>query len=548
MSVRDSARTLAIALVLVAVSGPATRTPGGVALVEAQSSATPKPAKADPKLDGYKIEVLNEVESMKTFTQQMVDSVFSFGELGFQEFETARYCSDILRKNGFTVQEGVSGIPTQWIARWGSGKPVISLGFDIDGVPQAMNTPGVGYFKPLIEGAPGHGEGHSAGASVVITAALAVKKIMERDKLPGTLMLWPGIAEEMLGTKEFLVRDGHFKDVDAVILAHVGTTLETEWGSAEGNGLVSVEYLFEGESAHSAGAPWRGRSALDAAVLMEIGVNFRREHLRITQRTHSVITDGGDQPNVVPSKAAIWFYFRETDYPNIKALWDAGNAIAQGAAMMTNTTVTSRILGSAWPQHANKPLAEATYANMLRVGIPEWSKDDQTLAMGLQRELGQKPVGIPMKVAPLGVHVPEEEKRGGGSNDFGHITYNVPSIRLTYPGNIPGLPGHNWANAITMATPIAHKGATAGAKVAAMTVIELLMNPQILKDAWDYFNNVQMKDMKYTHFIGPDDKPAIWANRETMARYREEMRKYYYDPTRYKTYLDQLGVKYPTVR
>ncbi len=535
MSARVSTCTFAVALGLVAVAGVGT-------------TRTAAQSKIDAKLDAYKAEVVNDVESMKVFTQQMVDSVFSFGELGFQEFETARYCSEILRKNGFTVQEGVSGIPTQWIARWGSGKPVISLGFDIDGVPQAMNTPGVGYFKPLIEGAPGHGEGHSAGASVVITAALAVKKIMEREKLSGTLMIWPGIAEEMVATKEFLVRDGHFKDVDAVILAHVGTTLETSWGTAAGNGLVSVEYLFQGESAHSAGAPWRGRSALDAAVLMEIGGNFRREPLRITQRTHSVITNGGDQPNVVPSNASIWYYFRETNYPNIKALWDAGNEIAQGAALMTKTTMKSRILGSAWPQHANKPLAEATYGNMLKVGVPEWSKEDQTLAKGLQTELGQTAVGIPTRVAPLGVHVREEDQRGGGSNDFGHITYNVPSIRLTFPGNIPNLPGHNWANAITMATPIAHKGATAGAKVAAMTLVDLLMNPQIVKDAWDYFHKVQMKDVTYKHFIGPDDKPAIWANEDTMARYREGMRKYYYDPTRFKTYLEQLGVAYPTVR
>jgi aminobenzoyl-glutamate utilization protein B len=524
----------------------------GVASMRGAAESMPPPAgvqaNADARLDRFKTELLADVEGRRLFTQHMVDSIFSFGELGFQETETARYCVEILRKNGFTVEEGVAGIPTQWIASWGSGKPVISLGFDIDGVPQGSQKPGIAYHAPVVEGAPGHGEGHSAGAAVQITAALAVKRVMEREKLPGTIRIWPGIAEEMLGTKEYLVRDGRFKDVDAAILAHVGTNLETSWGVAAGNGLVSVEYLFTGESAHSAGAPWRGRSALDAVELMNIGMNFKREHLRLAQRTHYVITDGGHQPNVVPPRASVWYYFRETDYPHIKALWEAGNATAKGAAMMTNTEVTWRILGSAWPQHANKALAEAAYANMRRVGLPTWTADDQTLARALQRELGQPAVGIPTELSSLSDALSESDLRGGGSNDFGHIMHVVPSIRLTFPGNIPNLPGHNWANAITMATPIAHKGATAGAKAAALTIIDLVMQPQVVKNAWDYFNNVQMKNLKYEHFIGADDRPATWANRQTMDQYRSEMRKHYYDPTKYATYLDQLGVKYPTVR
>ena len=544
MAPRRSVRTLALMIAILAVAL------GVASTRSASESAPPAAVQTDlnARLESLKAELVSEVESKKVFTQQMVDSIFSFGELGFQELETAKYCVEILRQNGFTVEEGVSGIPTQWMATWGSGTPVISLGFDIDGVPQGSQKPGVAYHAPLVAGAPGHGEGHSAGASVQITAALAVKKLMERENLSGTIRIWPGIAEEMVATKEYLVRDGHFTDVDAVILAHVGTNLQTSWGSNAGNGLVSVEYMFEGESAHGASSPWRGRSALDAVELMNIGVNFRREHLRITQRTHYVITNGGDQPNVVPPNASVWYFFRETDYPHIRALWEAGDAIAKGAALMTDTEVTSRILGSAWPQHTNKSLAETAYANMQRVGLPEWTADDQTLAKALQRELGQEAVGIPTELAALGEHVPEEQKRGGGSNDFGHITHNVPAIRLTFPGNIPNLPGHNWANAITMATPIAHKGATAGAKVAALTIIDLLMKPQIIEDAWDYFNNVQMKDLEYQHFISDEDTPAIWANQDTMDRYREEMRKYYYDPTKYGTYLEQLGVEYPTVR
>ena len=223
------------------------------------------------------------------------------------------------------------------MATWGSGKPVIALGSDIDGIPQASQKPGVAYHDPIVDGAPGHGEGHNTGMPLNIVAAIAVKKIMERDKLPGTIMLWPGVAEELVASKAWFVRDGMFKDVDVTLFTHVGDNLGVSWGQAGGTGLVSVEYTFEGETAHSAGAPWRGRSALDAVELMSAGWQYRREHLRLSQRSHSVITNGGDQPNVVPRNASIWFYFREIDQPHIKELWDIGNKMAEGAALMTNT-------------------------------------------------------------------------------------------------------------------------------------------------------------------------------------------------------------------
>ena len=259
--------------------------------------ATPPP---NPKTEQYKKDLAAEIDSMKDFTQQMVDQVFSFGELGFQEVETSRYLTGILRKSGFTIEEHVAGIPTAWMATWGSGKPVIALGSDVDCIPQASQKPGVAYHDPIIDGAPGHGEGHNSGMPLNITAALALKKIMERERIPGTIRLWPGIAEELLATKAYFVRAGAFKDADVVLFAHVGANLGVGWGDGAGTGLVSVEYSFKGESAHAAAAPWRGRSALDAVELMNIGWNFRREHLRLEQRSHYVIPNGGDQPNVVP--------------------------------------------------------------------------------------------------------------------------------------------------------------------------------------------------------------------------------------------------------
>jgi aminobenzoyl-glutamate utilization protein B len=503
-----------------------------------------------PRLADYKKEAAASVDAMRDLAQQMVDSVFSFGELGFQEFETQRYLTAILEKEGFTVQRGVAGIPTAWTARFGSGRPVIALGSDIDGIPQASQKPGVAYRAPIIDGAPGHGEGHNSGGPLNVVAAIAVKRIMQREKLPGTLVLWPGVAEELLATKAYYVRAGLFKDVDVVLYNHVGTNLSTGWGDSAGNGLVSVEYTFQGESAHSANAPWRGRSAMDAVELMNVGWNYRREHLRVQQRSHYVVTGGGDQPNVVPRTASVWYYFRETSYPEIKRMWEIGDRIAQGATMMTDTTVSTRVLGSAWPIHTNKALAETMYANIQAVGLPQWSEADVALARATQRELKVPETGLATKIPELRGReaIPDEEKRGGGSDDIGDISWNVPTVSLSFPSNFQAGPGHNWANAIAMATPIAHKGVVAGAKVQAMTVLDVLMRPEVVSGAWDYFRTVQTKGVTYTPLIRPEDTPAIWLNEGTMAKYRPEMKKYYYDPTRYKTYLDQLGIVYPTVR
>ncbi len=487
---------------------------------------------------------------MKDLTQQMVDQVFSFGELGFQEVETSRYLTGILRKYGFTVEENVAGIPTAWNASWGSGKPVIALGSDIDGIPQASQKPGVAYRDPIVDGAPGHGEGHNSGMPLNVTAAIALKKIMERGGIAGTIRLWPGVAEELLAGKAYFVRAGLFKDADVVLFAHVGTNLGVSWGDGGGNGLVSVEYSFKGESAHAAAAPWRGRSALDAVELMDIGWNFRREHLRIQQRSHYVITNGGDQPNVVPQNATVWYYFRETDYERIKEIWEIGNRMSKAASMMTDTEVSMRVLGSAWPAHMNKSVAEAMYANIKTVGLPQWSADDEKLAVALQRELKVPEVGLAKQIQPLLGRelVPDDQKLLGFSDDIGDVSWNVPTVSLNYPANFQAGPGHSWANAVAMATPIAHKGVTSGAKAQAMTALDLMMRPELVAEAWAYFRNVQTKDRKYTPLIRPEDKPAIWLNVQTMEKYRPEMRKYYYDPTKYKTYLEQLGIKYPTVR
>lgn len=500
------------------------------------------------KLAALKTELIQEIDKEQKMSQEMVDMVFSFGELGFQEEETSRYLTGILEENGFTIEKGISGVPTAWLAKWGNGKPVIAVGSDIDCIPKASQKPGVAYHDPLVEGAPGHGEGHNSGVPLNITAALALKKIMEREKIAGTLVLWPGVAEEQLGTKAYYVRDGYFKDIDACIFTHVANNLGVSYGDSGGNGMISVKFNFEGEAAHSGGAPWRGKSALDAVELMNVGWNYHREHMEPTQRSHYVVTDGGDQPNVVPSKAAVWYYFREKTYPKIIQMYEDGIRIAEGAAKMTNTKMSYEVLGSAWPGHFNQTIAETMYKNIQTVGLPAWSDQDQQLAKGIQKELQVKEEGMNIELSELGVPNANPSLMGGGSDDIADIAWNVPTVVLRYPSNIPGLPGHHWANAIAMATPIAHKGVIAGAKVEALTLLDMLVDPQIIKDAWTYFNEVQTKEVKYTPLVSEKDKPATYLNKKIMEEFRPLMKKYYYDPSKYGTYLEQLGISYPTVR
>jgi len=503
---------------------------------------------SDEDIEKMKARASELVLENQKLSQVMVDKIFSFAELGFQEKESSTYLTGLLEKNGFDIEYGVSGIPTSWIARWSRGEgPVIALGSDVDCIPKASQYPGVAYHKPIVDGAPGHGEGHNAGIPLNITAALAVQKVMKENDLEGTLILWPGIAEELVASKAWFVRDGMFNNIDACIFTHVSSNMGVSWGASRGTGLISVEFTFEGDAAHAAGAPWRGKSAADAVELMNIGWNYKREHLDPLKRSHSIISDGGDQPNVVPSKSSIWYYFRDVTYEGIMEMYESAKNIAEGAALMTDTEMSYKILGTAWPRHFNKSIAETMYKNIETVGLPEWSEDDQTLAKAVQQELGNKTTpGLAAELNPIGL--PVEKPVSGGSDDIGDVSWTLPTVTLRFPSNIPGLPGHHWSNAIAMATPIAHKGVTAGAQVEAMTLIEMLTKPSVLEEAWAYFNEEQTKETKYQPMIEASTEAPTYLNTEIDERFRPALSKYFYNEKKYDSYLEQLGVSYPTLK
>ena len=463
-----------------------------------------------------KAEAIADVDSQTKQIQVMVDQVFSFAEPGFQEVRTSAYLEDILEKNGFTVTRGVAGIPTAFTATWGTGGPLIALGSDIDDLLGVSQYPGIPNVKPMVEGAPGHGEGHNSGMPLVIAAAIAVKHTMEKNHIPGRLMIWPGVAEELLATKAYYVRAGMFKGVDASIFTHVSNDFSTSYGEMGLNGLASVEYTFHGKTAHAAGSPWEGRSALDGVELMDTAWNFRREHLPVTQRSHYVITNGGGQPNVVPDKASVWYFFRDRTFAGVKSLYDTGNEIAEAAAKASGTTVTRQTLGYAAPNFGNKPLAEAAYANIKAVGMPTWSAADQAFAKSIQTTNGFKLEPLATVVQPLST--PANRGPGfGASDDIGDVMWTVPTITIGYPSNVPNIIFHHATAAMAMATPIAHKGAVAGAKAVAMTVLDLMTTPKLVTAAKAYFTDVQLKTDRYDPVLAATDEPAIHRNERLMA-------------------------------
>src|SRR5499425_937719 len=298
------------------------------------------------------------------------DSIYYFGEMGMQEFEGSKLLKETLEAAGFRVELGGAGMPTNVWAEYGSGRPKIAVVTEIDALPGGSQTPGEFARKPLVANAPGHMEGHNTHGGVAAMAAFAVKQVMQRHNIPGTVAISYGPAEEQLASRPFIVRAGYFKDVDAVIYLHIGPTLNTTFGI--GNyAAISSTFTFHGRTAHGGVNPWDGKDAVDAVVLMDIGFDKLREHLRPTYRGHRAITMGGVQPNIIPDVGQIWWFIRDANGPWAKENFDKLVDIARGAALMTGTTMEMAPFGAAWPSLGNRAIAEAVQKNIEMVGMPK---------------------------------------------------------------------------------------------------------------------------------------------------------------------------------
>ncbi len=448
------------------------------------------------------------------------DSLFYFGELGMQEFESTKLLKETLEAAGFTVELGAAGMPTALWAKWGTGRPAVVIVTEIDALPGGSQTPGQFEHKPLVNGAPGHMEGHNTHAGVASAAAFAVKQAMERYHIPGSVAISFGPAEEQLISRPYLVRAGYFKDIDAAIYLHIGDQLATGYGLAN-YAAISAKFTFHGKTAHAAVDPWDGKDALDAIELMDVGVAFLRQQLHPTYRAHRSITNGGIQPNIIPDLAQIWWFVRDANMPDAKGTYDKLVNVAKGAALMTGTTEEVQVTAAAWPQLGNKTIAEAIEQNIQAVGMPKWSEEEQRFAKEFQRSASRKQLGLRTTVTPLGAR-----PQSFASNDNGDVSWTVPAGVLNFPASVPGIAYHEWHAAVTPTSSIAHKGMVVGAKVLAASILDLLTTPELRQRAQAEFQQAT-KESQYFAVLPADAKPPLDLNRETMEKFRPEMRKYY---------------------
>jgi aminobenzoyl-glutamate utilization protein B len=449
------------------------------------------------------------------------DSIFYFAELGMQEFETAKLMTALLEEAGFTVERGIAGFPTGFCATFGSGHPVVALHTEYDSNPDNSQVSGVAEHKPIVEGAPGHCEGHNTNAAVLIAAALAAKAAMAKFGLPGTLKIFGAPAEEQLVSRPYFVRDGWFDDVDLAFHNHIAGNFGVGYGLVQA-ALVSATFTFHGETAHAGVAPWRARDALDGVVLMDMGLAQYREHMTPSMRMHRVITEGGDQPNVVPRRASVWWYFRDFTAEGAGKLFEQARRIAEGAALMSNTKVEIDVMSAVWPVRGNRTLAELVEREIERIGLPQWSDEEQALARALQAKVNEPTEGLARAYVPM--RGPSEQRTS--ANDSGDISWKVPMVKLYFPATVPHIAFHHWAAGVPLATSIAHKGAVAGAKALAASALECFGNPAVVEEAKRTFKE-ELGGMTYRSLLPPGQKPPVELNRTTMEKFRPLLEKHY---------------------
>jgi aminobenzoyl-glutamate utilization protein B len=420
------------------------------------------------------------------------DRVWGMPELNFQEARSAREHADMLRAEGFRVTEAVGGIPTAVMGEAGEGGPVIAILGEYDALPGLSQEAGVAEHRPVEAGGAGHGCGHNLLGAGAMLAAAAVKDWLASQGVQGRVRYYGCPAEEGGAAKTFMVRDGVFDDVDIAISWHPAPFAGVN--EAYSLAILQVDYAFTGRAAHAAVDPELVRSALDAAELMNVGVNYLREHMPSSARIHYAHLDsGGIAPNVVQAQAKLRYIVRAADLPQLQALAARVDRIAEGAALMTETTMERRVVSGMSNLLGNVPLERTLFDNLQRLGPPEFDAADRAFAEEIRKtvtpndiESAHRRFGIPVTDAPLcNQIVPLEAKGGGmvGSTDVGDVSWAVPTVQMRGATYAIGTPGHSWQLTAQGKSPLAHKGMVHAAKAMAGTAIDVLNSPSMLEQA-----------------------------------------------------------------
>lgn len=436
---------------------------------------------------------------------QLQKLIWEVPELGFLEAKSSKILQDHLIEEGFKLEAGVAGMPTAFVATYGSGDPVIGVLVEFDALP-GLSQDTVPYRKAVVEGGNGHACGHNLLGTGAVAGAVAIKEWLKNNNSKGTLKVFGAPAEEGGGGKVYLARDGFFKGVDAMLDWHPSTRNAVDVG----NGFSAVQmldYTFYGKASHAAGSPHKGRSALDGVEAMNYMVNLLREHVHFATRIHYVITNGGDAPNVVPETATVSYYVRHPDRKVLKELVDWVNQAADGAAVGTQTTVKREIIAGFYEKLPNRTLAEIVQKNLEIVGGIQYDAREREFAEKMLKELELEPKALEnvVKIQPLAT---ERVSTGGGSTDVGDVSWNVPTITFGTAAFIPGSSAHSWHWAAAGGTTIGTKALINAAKVFTMTAVDLFTNPELLEEAKQEFEKRRGPDFKYEALVG-DRAPAL---------------------------------------
>ena len=444
---------------------------------------------------------------------EISDKIWSYAETGLEEFKSSELLAKALEQAGFNVKRGVADMPTSLVATYGSSSPTIAILGEYDALP-GLSQVAEPIKKPIKEGAPGHGCGHNLLGTGSLAAVIAVKEAIETGDVKGTIRYYGCPAEEIFNAKGYMVNAGLFEDVDISLTWHPNCLNILNVMSSLA--LNSVIFKFLGKTAHAAGDPQNGRSALDAVELMNIGANYMREHMISDARLHYIITNGGKVPNIVPDEAEVWYYVRAPQRHQVDNIYERVVNIAKGATMMTETKLELDFLGGWYNTFYNKVVQEVVEANLKRVGPPKFNSADKKFARELQKTLPPNPMERYLKFVPLDlfdlakavlsqplnkVIIPPmgQGQSQPGSTDVADVSWVTPLAEFMIACEVMGSPGHSWQNVATAGMSIGHKGMLTAAKVLTCSALEFMQNPDLVEKAWIQFR----KDHNERKYISP---------------------------------------------
>lgn len=449
-------------------------------------------------MNGQKQAALAAIEEKKHLVADVADQIWEYAELSLQEVQSAALYVRVLRQEGFAVEEGICGIPTAISASFGTGRPVIGILAEYDALSGLSQQGGCPVRRELTPGGNGHGCGHHLLGAGALAAALGVKHYLQQTGRPGTVVLYGCPGEEGGASKAFMAREKLWYGLDAALTWHPDDCNEVATGSS--NACIQVQYTFHGVAAHAAGDPEKGRSALDAVSLMNLGVQFLREHMEPQARIHYAVTDtGGCSPNVVQARASVLYMVRSDRVKKALELQTRVDKIAEGAALMTETSCRRKFIDGLAETIPNHALEELLYRNFSEVGVPAYTGEEQAFAAALAATyeaegylpgVGRQDAGYAAAVKamkPAGamndVLLPlyQGEAFSPGSTDVGDVSWQCPTAQLHVAAWPNGCPGHSWQNVSCGKTSIGHKAALCAGKVLCAAAVDLLEQPELLQ-------------------------------------------------------------------